>query len=261
MSSRPSGSLSHRPPNPLAVWAFDRYCRSQLGKHFATTRIASVSNAAHWDRVVPTLFVANHTSWWDGLLAFVVTRELGLRGHILMDAVSLERYAAFRSAGGVPIRRSSSRAAYDDLQAARSCLQAGAALWIFPQGARRPQAERPEGLGRGAAGLARGHDRPVRVCPVALRYTYLGEQLPEAFAWLGQPRTVGPGEYTSRRQLAPLLEQDLLGALDALDGLLRTESLGAFRTIVAGPLSINKRMDRVRHALGLLHGPFEARNG
>ena len=261
LSHRPPGSQSCRPPNALAVWAFDRYFRSQLGKHFATTRLASVSDAARWDRAVPTLFVANHTSWWDGLLAFVVTRELGLRGHILMDAANLERYAAFGSAGAVPVRRSSPRAAYDDLRAARSCLEAGAALWIFPQGARRPQAERPERLGRGAAGLVRGHDRPVRVCPVALRYTHLGEQLPEAFAWLGQPRTVGPGEYGSRRRLAPVIEQDLLGALDALDGLLRTESLGAFRTIVAGPLSINKRMDRVRHALGLLRGPFEARNG
>jgi hypothetical protein len=96
---------------------------------------------------------------------------------------------------------------------------------------------------------------------VALRYAYLGEQLPEAFAWLGQPRIVGPREYGLRRELAPVLEQDLLGALDALDGLLRTESLGAFRTIVAGPLSINKRMDWLRHALGLLRGPFEARNG
>ena len=261
LNPRPRGSQSYQPPRALAVWAFDRYFRSQLAKHFATTRLASVSDAARWDRAVPTLFVANHTSWWDGLLAFVVARELGLRGHILMDAVSLERYAAFRSAGAVPVRRSSSRAAYDDLEAARSCLQAGAGLWIFPQGARRPQTERPERLGRGAAGLARGHDRPVRVCPVALRYTYLGEQLPEALVWLGQPRIVGPGEYASRRELAPVLEQDLLGALDALDGLLRTESLGAFRTIVAGPLSINKRMDRVRHALGLLRGPFEARNG
>jgi len=30
---------------------------------------------------------------------------------------------------------------------------------------------------------------------------------------------------------------------------------------VTGKLSINKRMDRVRHSLGLLRGPFEARNG
>jgi hypothetical protein len=30
---------------------------------------------------------------------------------------------------------------------------------------------------------------------------------------------------------------------------------------VAGRLSINKRMDRVRHAVGLLRGRFEPRNG
>jgi hypothetical protein len=89
----------------------------------------------------------------------------------------------------------------------------------------------------------------------------LSEQLPEAFAWLGQPLLVEPGDYGSRRALAPVVEGALLTALDTLDGLLRTESVGAFRTIVAGPLSINKRMDRLRHAVGLLRGPFEARNG
>jgi len=72
---------------------------------------------------------------------------------------------------------------------------------------------------------------------------------------------VEPGRYAHRRELAPALERDLLDALDALDGLLRSESLGAFRTIVTGRLSINKRMDRLRHAVGLLRGPFETRNG
>jgi hypothetical protein len=261
LNLRPLGSRPYRPPRPLAVRAFDRYFRSQLAKHFATTRLASTSDADCWDRSVPTLFIANHTSWWDGLLAFVVGRELGLRVHILMDAANLERYGAFRLAGALPIRRSSPRAAYEDLAAARDCLRANAGLWIFPQGARRPQAERPARLERGAAALALGHDGHVRVCPVAFRYVHLGEQLPEAFAWLGQSRLVGPGEYASRRQMAPVLERDLLAAIDALDGLLRTETVGAFRTIVAGPLSINKRMDRFRHALGLLRGPFEARNG
>jgi len=255
------GSRPYRPPKPLAVRAFDRYFRSQLARHFATTRLSSVSEADRWDRSIPTLFIANHTSWWDGLLAFVVGRELGLRVHILMDAANLERYGAFRLAGAVPIRRGSPREAHEDLAAARACLHAKAGLWIFPQGARRPQAERPARLERGAAALALGHDGPLRVCPVALRYVYLGEQLPEAFAWLGQPRLVEPGDYASRRQIAPVLERDLLAAIDGLDGLLRTESVGAFRTIVAGPLSINKRMDRFRHAVGLLRGPFEARNG
>jgi hypothetical protein len=49
--------------------------------------------------------------------------------------------------------------------------------------------------------------------------------------------------------------------LDALDGLVTHERLEAFRPLAAGGLSVNKRLDRFRHAVGLLRGPFEARNG
>ena len=37
-----------------------------------------------WDRSVPTLLVANHTNWWDGFLAFRVSRSLRLTFQVLM---------------------------------------------------------------------------------------------------------------------------------------------------------------------------------
>jgi acyltransferase-like protein len=252
-------SHSAKPPRLLVVRAFDRYFRAQLAKHFATTRLASLTDAGRWDLSIPTLLLANHTNWWDGLLAFVVGRELGLRVHILMDAANLERYRAFRLAGALPLRRGSLKGAYRDLQAAGANLVPGAGLWLFPQGARRPQGERPR-IERGAAELAIAR-APLRVCCAAFRYLHFGEQLPEAFAFLGEPRLIQHGQYHSRREAAPVLERDLLAALDAADALLRTESVGGFRTVVQGRLSINKRMDRLRHAVGLLPGPFEARNG
>jgi hypothetical protein len=100
----------------------------------------------------------------------------------------------------------------------------------------------------------------VRICPVAFRYVFVGEQLPEAFALVGHPRTLEPAE-DNRRTLTARIEQDAVATLDTLDALLREEAHGSFRTLVAGKLSVNKRMDRFRHAVGLLRGPFEARNG
>jgi hypothetical protein len=96
---------------------------------------------------------------------------------------------------------------------------------------------------------------------VAFRYTYLSEQLPEAFAWLGQAWLLDPTRYADRRALMPLLEADLQASVDTLDAALRTERVSGFRRVVAGRLSVNKRMDRVRHAVGLLRGRFEPRNG
>jgi 1-acyl-sn-glycerol-3-phosphate acyltransferase len=251
-----------RPLQTTLLWGFERYVRAQVAKHFATVRLApGLEIGAAWDQSIPTLCVANHTNWWDGFLAFLVGRELGLTSYVLMDAVQLDRYPAFKLVGALPLHRAPWSAAHRDLLAARDCLEPGAALWMFPQGSRRPQAERPSALARGAAELALAHRAPLRICAVAFRYVYLSEQLPEAFAWLGRPWMLEPGRYSDRRALMPLLERDLLVALDALDAVLRTERLSGFATIVEGRLSINKRMDRLRHAVGFLRGRFDPRNG
>jgi hypothetical protein len=240
----------------------DRYVRVQVAKHFGSARLGPIAAAEPgWDHSIPTLFIANHSNWWDGFFAFLVGRELGLTSHLLMDAENLGRYPLFRLVGALPLRRESRRGRDQDLAASRACLKPGTALWIFPQGGRRPQGERPARLFPGAAELAVRHTAPLRICAVAFRYVFLGEQLPEAFGWLGRHWVLEPGCYGHRRSLMPVLEQDLLVAVDTLDGLLRAESLGGFRTIVEGRLSINKRMDRVRHAVGLLRGRFEPRNG
>jgi hypothetical protein len=252
----------YRPPRSLVLRLLDRYVRAQVGKHFSSARLGPIAAGdSGWDRTIPTLFIANHSNWWDGFFAFLVGRELGLTSHLLMDAENLERYPLFRLVGALPLRRESRRGRYQDLAASRACLEPGAALWIFPQGARHPQGERPARLFPGAAELAVRHAAPLRICAVAFRYVYLGEQLPEAFGWLGRHWVLEPGCYGHRRSLMPVLERDLLVAVDTLDGLLRAESLAGFRTIVEGRLSINKRMDRVRHAVGLLRGRFEPRSG
>jgi hypothetical protein len=101
----------------------------------------------------------------------------------------------------------------------------------------------------------------VRIVPVAFRYPFVSEQLPEAFALVGQPRVFRTSPGADRRALTREIERDTLATLDTLDRFLAEEAHGSFRTLVAGKLSVNKRMDRFRHAVGLLRGPFEARNG
>ena len=64
-----------------------------------------------------------------------------------------------------------------------------------------------------------------------------------------------------RPELMSAIERRLGDTVRALDALVGAERLDAFRPLARGRLSVNKRMDRVRHALGLLRGPFEARNG
>jgi chlorobactene lauroyltransferase len=258
--SSPAGD-GYAPPIPFACRAFSRYFRNLAAKQFTSVRYAALDDASGWEPGVPTLFLGNHTTWWDGIFGWLLMVELGFTPHVLMEAVNLERYAAFKWIGTIPVRRDSLRGAYEDLRKAQAYLRPGTGLWIFPQGNRRPALERPDRLERGAAQLAASAGRRVRLVPVAFRYPFLSEQLPEGFVLLGEPWFVEPGAAPDRRVLTDDIGARLSATVDVLDARLATEALDDFRVFVAGRLSINKRMDRVRHQLGLLRGRFEERNG
>ena len=248
------------PPTPTAARLFDRYVRGQVRRCFTAVHWAG-GDSEHWDRALPTLFIGNHTNWWDGFLASLLTHRLGLTFQVLMEARHLARYRMFLRVGALPMRRGRPREAYSDLLAAGRYLRPGAALWVFPQGERRPPREPIGRCERGAAELVRRAGTPVRVCPVALRYAYIGEQLPEAFLLVGDAWTPRTDALTDRETLMGEMERRLTATLAELDERLDAERLDSFRPLAHGKLSINKRLDRVRHALGLLRGPFEARNG
>ena len=249
------------PPGVVAARLFDRYIRRQVRRHFAGVHWTARAWPERWGRELPTLFVGNHTNWWDGFLACLLTGRLGLRFQVLMEARHLERYPTFRRGGALPIRRGHPRQAYQDLEAAAAYLRPATGLWIFPQGERRPPREPLVDCERGAAHIALMAGRPVRVCPVAFRYTFTGEQLPEAFLLVGEELILGSNAVEGRASLMPEIVARLRGAVAALDLLVDSERLDAFQPLAMGTLSINKRLDRFRHAIGLLPGPFEARNG
>ena len=264
----PKGALglSYRAPSPLASRAFARYFRSLFRKHFASVRWASIDEVKGWDRSIPTLFIANHTNWWDGFFSYLVGRELGLTFHILMEARHLERYRVFRAIGTLPLRRDSLRGAWEDLAAAGEALMPGVGLWIYPQGQRRDASEPIMNIERGAAHLAATHRGPLRICPVAFRYAFESEQLPEAFCLLGS--SWQHDGVSDRREVANRMEKAMNEALVQLD-VRRRENRERGRGLTPSPfslllspaLSLNKRLDQVRHRLGLLKGDFDPRNG
>ena len=190
-----------------------------------------------------------------------MSRALGAGFRVLMEERNLARYRVFLRVGALPLRRTSPREARADLEVARAHLAPGVGLWVFPQGVRRPAAEPIARCERGAAHLALAADAPVQIVPVAFRYPFLGEQLPEGFVLVGTPWVVEPGTAAGRRPLMGRIEHELGATISRLDERLAAEDTAGFRLLVHGRLSVNKRMDRFRHAVGLLGGRFEARNG
>jgi hypothetical protein len=242
---------------------FESYVRRLARRHFAGVHWTGPGLRQQWAADPPTIFVANHTNWWDGFLAYLVCRTIGLGFQVLMDARQLRRYRTFLRLGALPLRRERPLAAYADLAAAAAYLRPGVGLWVFPEGERHPAGAPLGRCQRGVAHLMQSFGAPIRLCPVALRYTFLGEQLPEAFVLVGESwteETVQPGRR-ARAALMATLESRLNDVVGRLDAILSREQIEVFEPLAQGRLSINKRLDRFRHAVGLLGGRFEARNG
>lgn len=249
------------PPSRGAAWAFGRYLDRLFRGTFATVRWRCRQAPAQWPANLPILAIANHTSWWDGFFSHQLTRAVGRPFRILMEAEHLGRYGFFRRIGALPIERRSAMQATRDLESAAGTLESpDTMLWIYPQGMRRPATEPADRLEHGAAWLVERHAMPILVLPVAFRYAFLSEQRPEAFALVGEPWLVNASPRMPRRQITSRLAALLVDTVASLDADLATERLDEFETLVAGRLSINNRLDRVRHALGTLPG-YQARNG
>lgn len=246
-------------PRPAAAWAFSWYVERLARGTFASVRWRSRSDWRRWDPAVPTLAIANHTNWWDGFLSHQVSRAMGRDFRILMEKQHLERYRAFYRIGALPMERRSPTQAMRDLATATACLVPGGMVWIYPQGQRRPAGETPHDLEQGAAWMVRRHEGPLRVLPVAFRYPFLSEQRPEALVLLGEPWQV-EGPRATRGAITATCAERLVATLEVLDHDLAVERLDAYEMLVRGRPSINNRMDRVRHALGLLD-EYQPRNG
>jgi 1-acyl-sn-glycerol-3-phosphate acyltransferase len=200
----------------------------------------------------PLLLALNHSAWWDGYLMYVIHRVvLGGRfdAHLLMEERQLRAYRFFTWSGAFSINRRDPDDVLRSQQYAANLLRGGRrprALFIFPQGKIVPNDRRPlvtyPGVARIIA-MAGG----VRVCPVALRYEFLGQQWPHAFIRLGPVYT--PGEPAATDGTLAELTARLTAACDALrDDVLALE-LERFRPLLRGRRGIDKSFDAVLRLL------------
>ena len=243
---------------PVARW-FAWYFRRLAARHFAGVHWNAAEDPAEWGPT-PVLVVANHSTWWDGPLAYLLSRELGRPFNVAMEARHLERHPYFNWIGAHPIRRTTMAERYADIEWLGATLVPGGMLWIFPQGERRPAAASLRLLERGAAHLALSR-APVRIVPVGIRLAHLSEQRPDAFLRVGPSWIVGPRDQRDRVTLTEDIGLALARTLRESDALIAGELLGSWRPVLEGALSLNKRIEQVRRLAGLSAGTFVPRNG
>ncbi|BBP91739.1 hypothetical protein BsIDN1_53570 [Bacillus safensis] len=136
---------------------------------------------------LPVLYLANHSSWWDGLIIFLFNRKKAseLDHYMMMEEKQLKQYAFFRKLGAFPVQKENLKSVKQALMMAKENMQAGRAVWLFPQGKIMHQDVRPLELEGGASFLVRQFEQVV-VKPVTLHYTFNQFQKPTVSAVFGE---------------------------------------------------------------------------
>jgi len=199
-------------------------------------------------RTGPLILYLNHSSWWDGYMMYLIHRMV-LRGrydaHLLMEERQLRAYRFFTWSGAFSVNRHDPEESQRSQRYAARLLRErpDRAIFIFPQGRIVPNDRRPlltyPGIARIVA-LA----GPVTLCPVALRFEFLGQQWPHAFIRLGPAhRPADPEDHAAT--LADITAR-LTAAVDALRDDVVGQRMDRFGPLLHGRLGIDKRWDVVR---------------
>jgi 1-acyl-sn-glycerol-3-phosphate acyltransferase len=143
----------------------------------------------------PLIVYANHSSWWDPMVAFLLGEALfpGRDHYAPMDASALARYRILTRLGIFPVEINSTRGAVQFLRMGECILSAGGVLWITPQGRFADVREQPLVFKPGLAALAGRVAAKYGSCtllPLAIEYPFWDERLPECLLRVGPLITI-----------------------------------------------------------------------
>ena len=193
-----------------------------------------------------TLFLANHSCWWDLFMVHLLNESIPVDGYGMMEHFNLVRFGFFRRIGAFSVDRTEPAIVRASLDYAVGLLRRPrAGVWIFPQGKIETNDARPLAFQPGIRALVRRAGR-VRVVPVAFRYDFWQDERPEALVRFGEPAWVDRPDLPT---LIPTFERRLTGELDALRADSIAQRLEAFGPLVEGKASISERYANARARL------------
>ncbi|HEX9961465.1 MAG TPA: lysophospholipid acyltransferase family protein [Pyrinomonadaceae bacterium] len=212
---------------------FAVYNRNLLRRRFHSLNVSGLNFLKGENRNQPLLVYANHSSWWDGLVAFQISRRARLDSFIMMEEKHLKRLFLFRRLGAFSVVRENPREAVKSVNYAANLLKENPerTLWIFPQGEILPNDKRPLAFYNGVARVVEKAARVFAV-PLAARYEFLGDFKPEIFVRIGEPEAVSVDNNFAAKTLTKQFERRLNGTLDELKNDVLNGNLQNYKNIL-----------------------------
>lgn len=191
-----------------------------------------VSGLEFLSRKNSQIVYANHSSWWDGLVAFEISRKIKADSFIMMEEKQLRKLFLFRKLGAFSIVRENPRQAVKSLEYATNLLKEkpNRTIWIFPQGEILPNDARPIRFYHGAARIVE-KAKNCSAIPLAIRYEFRGEFKPEIYVKIGEPETFDDAENLDAKSLTRNFERRLTETLDELKLDISSREISAYEKI------------------------------
>ena len=153
------------------------------------------------DPNLPLLLLPNHSTWWDGFFAHLLTKKIFHRPiYLMMLQKQLAQNRFFSRVGAFSIDPSSAIAIRESLNYTVSILKSldhpKPLICIFPQGVLAPWDQRPLGFKPGVEFVLARYRKPLSLLFLGIKVEFLAQQFPEVFFRFGTPRVISsPQEF------------------------------------------------------------------
>ncbi|MFU8813143.1 MAG: lysophospholipid acyltransferase family protein [Balneolaceae bacterium] len=195
------------------IWLFDLYVRWLLKRRFHRVHLDSEYKPGKHQK---TIYYLNHSSWWDGLVPFILNQRLfRQKARGMMEDKQLKAYPFFRRLGvfSIPADRRSSQMFASLRYALHSLQRDGSSLYIYPQGKIEPFQTRPIRFKKGLGWLAR-QCPDADLVPVGIYIHTMRKDKPELHISVGS--AVNIGRESDTETINKILEQHLEDLLKKL---------------------------------------------
>jgi len=230
---------------------FGWYLRRYFVRHFDGVRVAPPGPPDL--AASPTVFYANHPSWWDPILFMLLAHSsYPSRRHFgPMDEDALSGYGFFRRLGVFAVEQGTARGARQFLRGSSAALSTpDGTLWLTPQG-RFCDSRSRENLQPGLAHLVNIGD--CQFVPMAIEYVFWNQRLPEVLVEFGAPRLASTMPDRASERLT-VLREELESTQASLAARALARDPAGFETILCGATGVGGTYDRWRRLKALLLG-------
>lgn len=226
---------------------FSVYNKHILKKHFSALYLKGQENFINRNKNIPTLIYANHSNWWDGLIAFYLSYNLWKsNAFIMMDYKQMKKYYFFKWIGAFSVDKESVIDSYRSFKYAAGLMKVNTnILWLFPQGVMLPNDLRPIKFEKGLSKLIEISGN-INLLPLVFNYEFLSEQRPEAFIEILP--AVNFELNNSSCEMTEVLENIISDSLNSQKAKIITGNINSYELLLKGKGSSNKIIDRMHNA-------------